>query len=106
MKKQTLESETLLAFLEKRPTTSPRYREKVHYPSIAGQGKESKGGPSKPYYAGGPRINPGLLRKLDIVSSAYRRNKQDLLKRGAWKLQLEKVESDIVKDRGGIFDDR
>lgn len=104
MNNQTLQSETLL--IREAPHNFPPLREKVHCPSIARRGKESKRQAAKPYYRGGPRINPELLRKLDIVSSAYHRNKQDPLKRGAWNLQLAKLESDIVKDRGGIFDDR
>lgn len=105
MENQTLQSE-MLPENGKHPCSFPPLRKKVHSPSIARRGKESKRQAGKAYCRGGPRINPGLLRKLDVVSGAYRRNKQDLLRRGAWKLQLEKVESDIVKDRGGIFDDR
>ena len=105
MEKRRLQSETLLA-LEKRPTTFPPLREKVHCSSIARRGKESKRKAGKPYHAGGPRINPELLRKLDILSSAYHRNRQDLLKRGVWGSRLAEVEREIVRDRGGIFDDR
>lgn len=105
MRSQTLQSE-MLPENGKHPCSFPLLRKKVHGPSIASQRKEGKRQAAKPYFAGGPTINPGLLRKLDIFSSAYHRNKQDPLKRGVCLHRLEEVEWDIVKDRGGVFDDR
>lgn len=105
MEKQTLKRETLPT-LEERPTTFPRYRAKCISPTIRKPDGESKREANKPYYRGGPRINSKLLRRLDILSRAYHRNRQDLLKRGVCLSRLEEVEWEIVHNRGGIFDDR
>ncbi len=59
----------------------------------------------KPYYAGGPRINPDLLRRLDHASQGHY-SATDLLNKGIFRNHIKQIELEILIDRGGIFDDR